>query len=97
MFDNLKQVNELLSKAKEFQALAAEFSHLDADHNGKLDLQEHLAKLAELKDLVEKEGSEVKEEVEEARDAIGEKLREILRLGVLDAEVMRAKLSAPKK
>lgn len=97
MFDQFKQVNELLSTAKEFQALAVEFSHLDADHNGKNDLQEHLAKLGELKDLVEKEGSEIKEEVDEARDAIGEKVREILRLGVLDAEAMRAKLSAPKK
>lgn len=81
MFDVMKKAKALEAVANEAKEIIGIAMRVDTDGKGGPDIPQLLNELKDLPELIQKEGSEVAEEVEEARKAIGDKMRSIASLG----------------
>lgn len=94
MFDMMKKAKALETVANEAKDILAVIVSVDANKNGIPDGVELLNELKELPALIQKEGSEVVEEAEEARKAIGDHFRKIASLAGESIEEIQEKASA---
>lgn len=80
MFDVMKKAKALEAVANEAKEIIAIAMSVDTDGKNGPDIPQLLNELKDLPELIQKEGSEVADEVDEARKAIGDKLRSIATL-----------------
>jgi ElaB/YqjD/DUF883 family membrane-anchored ribosome-binding protein len=91
MFDAIKKAQALEAIAKQAGEVFNKFTSLDENHNGIPDGVEILNHLKALPELIQKEGSEVLEEAEDARKKIADAMRAIAALAGEDIEAIQAK------
>lgn len=91
MFDLMKKAQNLEAIAKDAGEVLHKFTSLDENKNGIPDGIEILNHLKDLPALIEKEGSDIAHEAEDARKKIGDAMRAIATLAGEDIEAIQAK------